>query len=172
MIISGHFLNVKSEYVHLIGWSNFIGQDLYAVPKDAELTSCFPPTKGSTCSSQFFLEVGMAMEVRHPKFPCEIAPALVSKVLNFGYFIAEVDTIKVKNACKMCFHVASPYIFQCGFALSNKIDFMETVADANGVPSTWKTYYQQLRTIPLGLSVVLNVRLFKRIPQKQSLLSN
>ncbi|CAL8085015.1 unnamed protein product [Orchesella dallaii] len=97
--------------------------------------------------------VDMVFELRHPCNPYKMVTGRVYKKLNFGYFVAKIETNDPNDQQTFVFHVTSDYILPWGFCSKHNIPLAVPKGE-NEECFNWSTYCKVNDLLPLGLEKV------------------
>ena len=139
---NGAWFTNKLEKVHPLGWSAITGVELVGVPRGMNFpslsTDLFP-----TYPEEIKIAEGMCLECRHPIYPHKIVTAIICKVLNMGYFLAETCDFYFGNRTKFYCHISSPYIYPVGWGVKWGIKVESHLAG-----HMWEREYLSLEALP------------------------
>jgi len=158
LLLDPHFwCHELSELIHRSGWAKAVGQEIVGPsdydPNPIDLT---PFVSGFEKLIKE-LRVGKRLEVRDPLNLSEICAATITKVLNGGHFMVQMDCYKDEDGNRgtwYCFHISSPYIFNCGFCKRNNIELIPPLPFTKASEFEWELYLLQEQAEPVKLPEV------------------
>ncbi|CAL8104107.1 unnamed protein product [Orchesella dallaii] len=149
----GFCFNMNSELVHPLGWSHCVGQSLKRFPKSMYTFKRISKNSFPKYPSDLKIKVDMVFELRHPCNPYKMVAGRVYKKLNFGYFVAKIETNDSDDQQTFVFHVTSDYILPCGFCSRHNIPLAVPEGEDEEC-FNWSTYCKINDVQPLGLEKV------------------